>query len=169
MLQSVGGESLGESGEGHPSAVTPRRSPGGLGGHNPSLVKDGRSGGGPGPAAGRLRGGRPAGRGRDRGGALPEEGVGDEPRGVLVRECVPVMGGGEIVSVDLMRRAVWREGRVVKFCNMVGAFVGGTYVYEFPDVALARRFAALARRTDGTGMPVGIPKEEWGRYARGQE
>lgn len=68
--------------------------------------------------------------------------------------------------IDRVTRWVERKGRIVRFGNIVGAFVGRAYVYEFPDVALARTFERVAKRVGPDGTPVPIPPETWGLYRK---
>ena len=57
-----------------------------------------------------------------------------------------------------MSRAVWREGKTVRFQSLVGAFVGSEYVYRFPTVAQAIRFEKFANERDLLDTPVAIPE-----------
>ena len=65
------------------------------------------------------------------------------------------------MSLSTMKqaRAVWREGCVVSFQNIVGAFVGATYSYRFSIEREAEEFEAVANEKDGNGNPVAIPRK----------
>jgi len=62
-----------------------------------------------------------------------------------------------------MSRWVERKGRRVEFGNVVAGFCGTPYVYEFPDEAKARRFAAFVKGKDEKGNPVAVPEGHWAR------
>lgn len=66
---------------------------------------------------------------------------------------------------DTMTRWVQRTGLVVEFGNVVGAFVGKPYRYEFPDIPTAKRFCRVARSKDEKGLPAAIG-EEWRKFRR---
>jgi hypothetical protein len=68
---------------------------------------------------------------------------------------------------EKMVRAVERKGTVVEFTNIIGAFVGRTYRYKFPNEQGAKKFEQLAKDTDAHGVPSSIDSVKWGRYRIG--
>lgn len=63
-----------------------------------------------------------------------------------------------------MKRWVQRTGKVVEFGNVVGAYTGKTYKYEFPTESLAKKFAKVAGSKDKEGNPIAIPLKWRGYY-----
>lgn len=62
-----------------------------------------------------------------------------------------------------MSRAAWREGKTVKFQNIVGVVTGNEYKYVFQDERKAEEFLNFIKLKEGNGNPVPIGKE-WDRY-----
>jgi hypothetical protein len=62
-----------------------------------------------------------------------------------------------------MSRWVERKGKRVEFGNVVAGFCGKPYIYEFPDVKMAKRFASFVGKKDKVGSPVGVPDGHWAK------
>ena len=61
-------------------------------------------------------------------------------------------------------RWVERRGTTIRFGNLVGAFVGQTYTYKFPDNALAAAFEAEVATVDEQGNPGPVDPGRWGQF-----
>ena len=73
-----------------------------------------------------------------------------------------------LLNVRMIRWVERVSATTVRFGNIVGPYVGGEYIYDFPDETLADEFEALVRGLDENGFISAVDPTKWAAYRRGR-